>query len=165
MNRCIPPARPALLATLLGLGALLLVQPADAQGRRQRGGRQQSEQGQCVRQAAQALGLSEEQREQIQALRTEQREALGPLRERLRERARALRAEEPDATRPELAQDPEIQELRSQIRTLSSSYREKMDALLTGEQREEMERIRQECMARRPGPGRGARPSGGSGSE
>jgi len=161
MNGYIPPARHALLAALLGLGAfLLLVQPADAQGQRQRGGRH-SQQGQCVRQAARDLGLTEEQRGQIKALRMEQGEAVRPLRERLRERAQALRAEEPDATRRELAQDPEIQELRSEIHSVSSAYREKIDAVLTEEQRVEMERIREACKAQRPRSERGTQQRGG----
>jgi Spy/CpxP family protein refolding chaperone len=166
MSRYISRAGTVLLAVCIGLGAILtLVQPAEAQGRRHRGGPGQSPQAQCVRQAVQDLGLSQEQQDRIQALRKEQRDAVRPLRDQLRDRARALREEDPDATRRELAQDSEIETLRSEIHTLATSYREKIDAVLTEEQRTELERIREECKAQRPGAGGGMRHRGGEETE
>lgn len=93
---------------------------AVAQNRRARGGRAVAGRAQAGR-AAQALGLSEAQKTQMQALATRQREAMQAL------RGQALT----------------VEQRRTQARELATRFRAERQAVLTPEQRTRVQQMRQ----------------------
>jgi Spy/CpxP family protein refolding chaperone len=93
-----------------------------------------------------ALGLTDQQVEQLGQLRREMAEALRPLRDEMQQKAQALR-EAVGAANADSALvgklTLEARNLRQQVQQLQATYRERSMALLTAEQKEKLQNIQQ----------------------
>lgn len=136
----------------------------EGEGHGPRGMRGKAGAGERAEALARRLDLSAEQKAAFDEITAETRTALEPLHQQLRERVRALRASDRDLGREDLREDPQIQSLRQQIHTIRSEQRSRLEEILTAEQVETLDQLRQTREKRRrrfqqrePGSHRGLR--------
>jgi periplasmic protein CpxP/Spy len=141
---------PALLVAVLSLAPVAVyAQPSPGAPPQEERGMDKQERG--MRKLDQ-LGLSPQQKEQVRALREQEKQKNGPLMTQakdLREQARAAR---------ESGNQAKLQSVRSQMEALRprlqearADYKQKMDAILTPEQRTKLDQMRAERKENRRG--------------
>jgi Spy/CpxP family protein refolding chaperone len=142
------------LVALLALPAIALAGPGK-RGHGRGGPHGEPGPGQKLRMLVAHLELSEDQREQVRAMAEEHRESTRALRERIRDSRRALREaidsneSDEDAIRGAAAV---LAAAEADMAVARASHRKGFEALLTPEQLEELERIKEERGRGRGGP-------------
>jgi Spy/CpxP family protein refolding chaperone len=150
------------LAALLVLPAIALAGPGKW-GHGHRGPHGDPGPGEMLRMLAAHLELSEEQRAQVRALAEEHRESTRALRDRIRDARRSLhetiQADDysEDAIRAAAAV---LAAAEADMAVARASHRKDFEALLTPEQKEELQRIKDEHGPGMKGKGKGAGPHG-----
>jgi Spy/CpxP family protein refolding chaperone len=145
------------LAALLALPAIALAGPGKW-GHGQRGPDGDRYPGEMMRMLVAHLELSEEQRAQVRALAAEHRESTRALRERVRDARRALGEtihsddSNEDAIR---AASAVLAAAEADMAVARASHRKDFESLLTPEQKEELQRIKDDHMPGMRGKGRG----------
>ncbi len=140
---------PALLLAVLSLSPVAAYAQPSPGAPPQQGGMYKQERGMHK---LDQLGLSPQQEEQIRALREQEKQKNGPLIAQardLREQAKAAR---------ESGDQAKLQSVRSQMQTLKprlqearADYKQKLDAILTPEQRTKLDQMRAEHKEQRRG--------------
>jgi protein CpxP len=140
---------PALLLAVLSLSPVAAYAQPSPGAPPQQGGMYKQERGMHK---LDQLGLSPQQEEQIRALREQEKQKNGPLMAQardLREQAKAAR---------ESGDQAKLQSVRSQMQTLKprlqearADYKQKLDAILTPEQRTKLDQMRAEHKEQRRG--------------
>ncbi len=140
---------PALLLAVLSLSPVAAYAQPSPSAPPQQGGMYKQERGMHK---LDQLGLSPQQEEQIRALREQEKQKNGPLIAQardLREQAKAAR---------ESGDQAKLQSVRSQMQTLKprlqearADYKQKLDAILTPEQRTKLDQMRAEHKEQRRG--------------
>lgn len=155
----------AVVSTLLGAPAFTQSHshaeappPPEAQSRPERPMRGM-ERGMNPERMFEGLDLTEAQRTQLRGMADEHRAAVGPLRDRMRAAQQTLdsaKPGDPDYDTKTAEARKTLQETRGQMRTEMEKFRSRTDAVLTPEQRTQVETRRSE-MRDRMGERRGER--------